>query len=556
MRPEEFRKLADPLPEPTLLVDDRGTITAANLEAEELLGFRRGRLAGVGLTQLVADSAEKVRAYLDSCSRSRSLVIGALTLRVQGREPFSCRASGAVVEPWTDDAPALLLLRFQPRQSTASRFLLLNQKIEELAREVRERKRAEAERTELLEREQAARAEAEEANRLKDEFLATVSHELRTPLNAILGWARILRSPELDPETRERAIETVERNARNQAQLIDDLLDVSRIISGKIRLDVQPLYLADAVRQACDAVQPAADAKEIRFEKLLDPRAGPVSGDADRLQQVVWNLLSNAVKFTPKGGRVQVRLERVDSRVEIIISDTGKGIGPEVLPHIFERFRQADSSTSRTHSGLGLGLAIVRHLVELHGGQVVAESAGLDQGATFTVSLPVALFQRPETFDGSAPERAHPTRDRSVGFRPDSRLAGLRILIVEDEPDSRDLLVALLERCGAEVAATGSAAEAFDALKQRSLDCIVSDIEMPGEDGYTFIRRVREAERESGRRVPAVALTAYARTQDRMRALAAGFQMHVPKPVEPAELLTVVASLCGRAGTEPAAPEP
>lgn len=414
----------------------------------------------------------------------------------------------------------------------------------ELQLEIAERKRVEEERTRLLIREQEARKEAEAANRTKDEFLATVSHELRTPLNAVLGWVRMLRMGKLDEAAVTRALETIERNAKAQAQLIEDLLDVSRIISGKLRLDVRPIDLASVIEAAIDSIRPAIDAKAIRLLTVLDPKASPVSGDAGRLQQVVWNLLSNAIKFTPKGGRVQVRLERINSHVEIIVSDTGAGISPEFLPHVFDRFRQADGSLTRSHGGLGLGLAIVRHLVETHGGIVWAESEGVGRGSIFTVQLPLIAVRAVDL--SPTPDRVHPTAEWDMPLCSTATLDGLRVLIVDDEDDTLEMLVAVLSQCGAEVKPASSAAEALETLQEWKPDVLVSDIGMPGEDGYTLISKVRALETEQGRQVSAVALTAHARTEDRMRALSSGFQMHLPKPVEPAELVVVIASLTRR----------
>ncbi|HZH90678.1 MAG TPA: ATP-binding protein [Pyrinomonadaceae bacterium] len=411
--------------------------------------------------------------------------------------------------------------------------------------EVREhllaQKRTEEERTLLL-------AQAEAASRTKDEFLATMSHELRTPMTAILGWSQLLRSRTLGEEDFERALEIVERNAQAQNKLIDDLLDISRIITGKLRLDVRPVDLAGIVGAVVEALRPTAEAKAIRLQALVDPQAGPVSGDTDRLQQVVWNLLSNAIKFTPKGGRVQVRLERIDSHIEIIVSDSGRGISPEFLPHVFDRFRQADGTSTRTHGGLGLGLSIVRQLVELHGGTVSVESDGDGKGATFVVQLPQMIARRQT--DDAAPVRRHPTVGGVGGLSFDCppTLKGLRVLVVDDEPDTRRLLCTVLERCGSEVVTAGSAHEALAAFARSKPDVIISDIGMPEEDGYEFIAKLRAAEAGHGSRIPAVALTAYARVEDRVRALNAGFQVHVPKPIEPVELLAVVASLTGRTG--------
>jgi PAS domain S-box-containing protein len=417
---------------------------------------------------------------------------------------------------------------------------------EELELEIAERKRVEQEREQLLIREQTARAEAETANRAKDEFLATVSHELRTPLNAILGWARMLRTSKLPEATVARALETIERNSKAQAQLIDDLLDVSRIISGRLRLDVRSLDLVSLIEAATDSVRPAAVAKGIQLQMLLDPSAGPVSGDPNRLQQVVWNLLSNAIKFTPKDGRVQVRLERINSHIEITVSDTGVGIASDFLSHVFDRFRQADSTITRRYGGLGLGLAIVRHLVELHGGTVHAYSAGKDRGATFTIRLPLTIVQDSDRFPDEAQERRHPTAESEAPFECPPVLDGLRVLVVDDEADAPELLATVLSRCGAMVTAVRSTAEAIDALEQLKPDVLVSDIEMPGEDGYSLIRKMRSIEAERGGRVPAIALTAHARVEDRLRALSTGFDSHVAKPVEPAELVAVIASVVRR----------
>ncbi|WP_341528945.1 response regulator [Nostoc sp. UHCC 0302] len=386
--------------------------------------------------------------------------------------------------------------------------------------------------------------EAQNTNRMKDEFLATLSHELRSPLNAMLGWIRLLNTRNFDEVTKTRAMETIERSAKSQAQLVEDLLDVSRIIQGKLRLNVRPIELSSVIEAAIETVRPAIQAKEIQFQVVLDPKAGPVAGDSDRLQQVVWNLLSNAIKFTPKGGDVIVRLEPVNSHVEITVKDTGQGINSEFVPYVFDRFRQADSSITRVYSGLGLGLAIVRHLVELHGGTVMADSQGVGHGATFKVKLPLI----PAQVRANSILRVHPTVKSEVLLDNLPSLNGVRVLIVDDETDSRDFLFATLEQYGADVTAVASASEALAGMIKMKLDVLISDIGMPFEDGYSLIRKVRRLTKEQGGQIPAIALTAYARPEDRMRAIAAGFQMHVPKPVEPAELATVVASLTGRTG--------
>jgi signal transduction histidine kinase len=402
------------------------------------------------------------------------------------------------------------------------------------------------ERAQLFELAQLERRRAEEASRAKDEFLAVVSHELRTPLNAILGWSRLLRAGGLDPARVGQAIEVIDRNAEAQAQLIEDLLDISRITSGKLRIQLRPVDLGEVVEAALDVVRPSAEVKGIRLQATVDASAGPLVGDPDRLQQVVWNFLTNAVKFTPKGGRVWVRVRPVDSYVEIEVGDDGAGIAPSFLPHVFERFRQAEGGASRSHGGLGLGLAIVKSLVELHGGTVEARSDGPGKGATFVARLPVAPLR---VGDAGRPA-VHPrARGEAPGFARPSQLAGARVLVVEDDPDGRELIATVLAQCGAEVTTAGSAAEAFELIMESRFDALVSDIGMPGEDGYVLIRRVRAMAGEGGR-TPAVALTAFARSEDRTHALAAGFDLHVAKPVEPAELVLVLARLVerGRAG--------
>ncbi|HSE98792.1 MAG TPA: ATP-binding protein, partial [Blastocatellia bacterium] len=404
------------------------------------------------------------------------------------------------------------------------------------------------EQSRLREEAQQARIAAETASRVKDEFLATVSHELRTPLNAILGWAGVMRKSILDASVMSRAIEIIERNAKSQSQLIEDLLDVSRIITGKLRLDVGPVELAPVIEAALDVIKPTAEVKGVRLEPILDTRPGLISGDSTRLQQVVWNLLSNAVKFTPRGGRVMVRLERNNSRMEITVSDTGQGISPQFLPYVFDRFRQADSSFTRQHGGLGLGLAIVRHLVELHGGSVEVYSPGEGKGATFKVRLPLMLVHgsnQPQP--GIAATEGQGRQDEDL-FDCPPMLDGLQVLVVEDESDARDMMRLLLEECGAKVKAVASVAEALEAMRAGKPDVVLSDIEMPGEDGYSFIRKVRALPPDQGGLIPAVALTAHARSDDRLKTLGAGYQAHVAKPVSVDELLVVIASVTGRAG--------
>jgi PAS domain S-box-containing protein len=419
-------------------------------------------------------------------------------------------------------------------------------------RDVSDRKRAEAERELFLSREQAARLQAEEANRVKDEFLATLSHELRTPLTAILGWAHMLKAGGLDEATARHAVETVERNALAQRQLVEDVLDVSRIVTGKLRIEQSAVNLLDVVRAALDSVRPAAEARRIELQCSFDPRAGKVAGDPSRLQQVVWNLLSNAVKFTPRGGVVRIGVERLLAQTRITVSDTGQGIAPDFLPYVFDRFRQADGSTTREHGGLGLGLAIVRHLVEAHGGSVHAYSTGAGAGATFTVDLPPLPGDPPveaqvlKAAEQQTDARPADTEDEGDVAPP---LVGLSVLLVDDDEDAMEMLAAFLGRGGAEVKTAVSAAAALKELGVRAFDVIVSDIAMPVVDGYDLMRRVRALGEERGGRTPAVALTAYASDADRAQALRAGYQRHLAKPVEPRELLQVIADLAGKAKT-------
>jgi signal transduction histidine kinase/ActR/RegA family two-component response regulator len=379
--------------------------------------------------------------------------------------------------------------------------------------------------------------EAQDANRMKDEFLATVSHELRTPLHAILGWTRLLRGGALAGDAAARALETIERNAQAQAELVADILDVSRIVTGKLKLDLRPVSIATVVESALDGIRPAAHAKNIEIEATVPDPAVAVLGDAGRLQQIVWNLLSNAIKFTPAGGHVGIAVRRTVGEAEIAVVDTGIGIDREFLPYVFDRFRQADSSTSRSHGGLGLGLAIVRHLTELHGGRVRVESDGPGAGATFTVHLP-AMASGPSTIA---------RRVSSGPFVAASALRGLRVLAVDDQADARELISTSLERYGAIVATAASAREAFTLIDAERPDVLIGDIGMPDEDGYALIRRLRARPEPQGGRIPAIALTAYARHEDQARSLEAGYQIHLSKPIDDDELAEAVATLAGRA---------
>jgi signal transduction histidine kinase/CheY-like chemotaxis protein len=411
--------------------------------------------------------------------------------------------------------------------------------VEELSGYIAELQRSEEARGQLLVRAERAREDAEAANRIKDEFLATLSHELRTPLTSLLGWSSVLRESWRDDSLLTQGLEAIDRNARVQAQLIDDLLDVSRIVSGKLNLDVRPLDLSLVIRNSINVVRPAAEAKEITLEFSSQPGVGAISGDSARMQQIIWNLLSNAVKFTPRSGKIFVRLEQNGANACIKVRDTGQGIEAEFLPRVFDRFRQADSSTTRSFGGLGLGLAIVRHLAELHGGTISAESDGLGKGATFVASFPV-LADRAEL-----PATLHSGEYHASELLS---LTGLRVLLVDDEPEARQILSTVIARKGADVRACESTREALQILIDWRPDVVMSDIAMPDEDGYSFIEKVRSLPPEKGGETPAAALTAYARDEDRKKALAAGYQMHIAKPISSVQLVTTIAQLVGRHG--------
>ncbi len=540
MTVEAFSELAKILPEPTILVTNEGEILKVNQPFSRMLATPQKDLIGKKLTEISFTQEEKIRKYLQNCSRSRQMIPGALDLRDSNEEHLEFRCEGAVIEQADGNGGAKIFLRLKPKKSADKKFTLLTKKIDELNLEVSERKRAEEASRKLY-------REATEANRLKDEFLATVSHELRTPLNAILGWARMLRMNYLDEAHFAKALETIERNARSQAMLVEDLLDVSRIITGKLRLDVRPVEIAPIVEAAIETIRPTAENKSIRLQVVIDPRNGFVSGDSERLQQIFWNLLSNAIRFTPKRGRVQVRLERVNSHIELIVSDTGVGIETEFLPYVFDRFRQADSSKTRNYGGLGLGLAITRHLVELHGGTVHVFSAGAGHGATFTIKLPVIIVRDIDRFPNEVGKRIHPTAfEESRLAENNLTLENLKLLVVEDDADAREIMKVLLKSYGAEVSVVSSAAAALEKFESSFFDILISDVEMPNEDGYSLIKKVRENNESYYGTIGAIALTAHARTSDRLNVLAAGFDAHVAKPFEPAELIAVIASLVRR----------
>ena len=455
--------------------------------------------------------------------------LASTALAVSSRGDYSIRATKTTADELgvLVDAFNTMLEQIQLREADLSRAN------DELRREIAERRRAEQERAELLVRER-------EANRLKDEFLATLSHELRTPLNAILGWTKLLRANAVAPAAIDRALEKVERNAQVQTRLVEDLLEVSRITTGKLRLEQRPVDLVGLVNTAIDSIRPTAEARGVSVDRRLDTPSMPTMGDPDRLQQVIWNLLSNAVKFTPSGGVVTISLTRIDGLDEIAVHDTGIGIDPAFLPSVFDTFRQADASSTRTQGGLGLGLSIVRHLVELHGGEVTAESPGLGQGATFTVRLPVrsAHALQPQNF----------TLSSSPSIITEQRLAGASVLVVDDDDDTRELLASVLEAAGAKVYSAASAADALSIGVRHKPDAIVSDIAMPQQDGYSLMRDIEEALGSSVPRVR-IALTAFAGERDRDRALEAGYQRHIAKPFDPAGLVQLLQDLL-------AAPQP
>lgn len=509
-----------------------GLITSWNAGAERLFGYAREEMIGTPILRLIPPELhDEENQILEKLRRGE---------RVSHYETVRLSKSGQRLLVSLTVSPVRDL---QGRIVGASKFardIGEHRRVEAALRESENRLRNVAmERERLLESERAARSEAERLGHMKDEFLATLSHELRTPLNAVLGWATLLRQPTLSPQDRQRGIETIERNARVQAQIINDLLDMSRIISGKIHLDMQPLQLHDIITAAIEAVRPSAEARQIRLRSLLDSSIGLTRGDPNRLQQVMWNLLTNAVKFTPAGGRVQVILERVNSHVEIVVEDSGLGIKPEFLPYVFDRFRQADASTTRRFGGLGLGLSIVKNLVELHGGSVRVKSPGENQGATFVVALPLSVI---ETAQSTRPA-TRSAEDPHVEAFELPRLDSAAILVVDDEPDTRLLVKRILEERGARVVVAANAADALGVLKSETIDLLVSDIGMPETDGYRLIEDVRRLDKARSGPLPAVAVTAYARAEDRQRSLLAGYQMHISKPVEARELIAAIASL-------------
>jgi len=508
-------------------------ITSWNQGAQRIFGYTAEEMIGTSIKRLIPadrqDEEDKILARL----RRGERVDHFETIRVtkDGRELHVSLTISPIKDAGGNVVGASKIARDITDRKLAEAALRAAQDAAEAAN---------VEKAQLLEKERLARAEAERASRLKDEFLATLSHELRTPLNAVLGWSTVLRGRENLDQEMTQALETIDRNARIQGQIIEDLLDMSRIISGKVRLDVQPLDLPGIVLEAVDTMRTSASAKGVRLQTVIDPVNATILGDPNRLQQVFWNLLSNSIKFTPKHGRIQILLQRVNSHVEVSVIDTGEGISPDFLPYIFNRFQQADASTTRRYGGLGLGLAIVKNLVELHGGTVRAKSGGVGKGATFIVSLPLTVFHPPP----DQGEREHPkSKALALPVPPTISLEGLRILAVDDDTDARSLLRVLLESAGATAYLASSAKEGMEQLLSQPVDVLICDVGMPEMDGYALMRQIRTLDDPQKREIAAVALTAYARLEDRMAAIQAGFQNHLPKPVEPAELLAVVSSL-------------
>lgn len=502
-----------------------GIVTSWNSAAERLFGFTAAEMIGQPITRIIPQELQHEEVEILAKLRRGERIERYETTRI--RKDGERLDISLTISPLRDSTGAIVGAAKIAHDITARRRA--ERQVAQLA----------AERELFLESERAARSEAERLSHLKDEFLATLSHELRTPLHAIQGWAALLRERRARPDDYQRGLETIERNVRLQVQIVNDLLDMSRIISGKIHLEVQPVYLHDIVNNAIEAVRQSAVAKTIRIQPILDSRIGLVRGDPSRLHQVLWNLMSNAVKFTPKGGRIQVVLERVNSHVEISVEDSGIGIRAEFLPHVFDRFRQADASTSRRYGGLGLGLSIVKNLVELHGGAVRVKSPGENQGSTFIVSLPISHVRTEEL--GTGPAQATSPDPLETIELP--RLDNVRVLVVDDEGDGRALIARILEDRGASARCASTAEEALEILQGEQFDVLLSDIGMPNIDGFELIRRVRNLDRYRLGPLPAIAITAYARAEDRQRSLLAGFHLHLSKPIEARELIASISGL-------------
>jgi PAS domain S-box-containing protein len=520
--------------------DLNGVITSWNYGAERIFGYTAEEMIGTSIMRLIPpDRRAEEEEILSRIRRGERFEhFETVRLAKDGRQ----LNVSVTVSPIKDSAGHVV------GASKVARDITERKKAEAaLQKAAAEAEEAARERLRLLDSEREARSQAERASRLKDEFLATLSHELRTPLNAVVGWAHILRSGKLHIDEVREGLNTIERNARAQAQIIADLLDMSRIVSGKIKLEIRKMDLLTVLNESIETIRASADAKEIRLQSIVDPSARTIRGDPDRLQQVFWNLLINAIKFTPNGGEVQVLVKRVNSYVEVCIIDTGEGIAAEFLPYVFDRFHQGDASITRRHSGLGLGLAIVKQLVELHGGSIRVKSAGIGKGATFTLQLPLTA-----NYSELQEESGHlqTTPQENLSF-PDVSLANVHVLVVDDDVDARELVKRMLEIAGATVSMASSASEAMQRILTARPDVLVCDLGMPDEDGFSLIRKLRVLEESQRSALPAVALTAYARSEDRTRAIRSGFQNHLAKPVEPAELLAVVSGLAARRITTP-----
>ncbi|BAZ09001.1 multi-sensor hybrid histidine kinase [Calothrix sp. NIES-4071] len=508
------------------MVDVNGCVTDWNKGAERILGYQEAEIIGQHFSCIfIPEDIER--------GRPESALNTAATNGMSKDNRWHLRSDGTRF--WANGV--IIPLKDETQNGRLHGFAKILQ-------DLTERKRAEEEREQLLLREQAARASAEAANRSKDDFLAIVSHELRTPMTSIVGWAGMLQTGMLDEERTTEALEALERNANLQLQLIEDLLDISRIVRGEISLSKENVDLVAVINGAIQTVQPVIDAKSIQLEFVLDTSQSDIWGDFERLQQVVCNLLSNAIKFTPNNGRVEIRLSNTTTHSQIQVSDTGIGISPEFLPYIFERFRQADNTSTRSNRGLGLGLAIARHIVELHGGIIEALSLGIGRGATFTIKLPFKTDSETKDTQSNA-SRIQPAMPVEDALPTDNslRLDGLSVLVVDDEADTRQWISVVLTQCGASVFTVGETRKALEALEEIRPDVLISDIGMPGEDGYALMRKIRELEPDMGGRIPAVALTGYARVEDYKEAMDAGFQLHVAKPIRATELIAVVASL-------------
>lgn len=534
---QRYQELFEFAPDGYLITDIQGKIQEANYAASLLLKVSQKHLIGKPLTVFVPEAQRRAfRSELNRLHQVGRLQEWVTQLQPRDAIPFDAALTVTTV---SDQTGAIVGLRWLVRDISERKQLeevRLRAALAEMANQTLE---AEISQKKRLEKELRQQAESlSRANTLKDEFLAVVSHELRSPLNAILGWAQILRSRQLDETIVSRALETIERNARSQVKLIEDLLDISRIVRGKLPLNIRPVNLVSVIRVTLDSVQLAVTAKNIEIRTVLDESASLVSGDADRLQQIIWNLLSNAIKYTPKEGQIEVRLERISANAVITVSDTGQGIDPEFLPYVFDRFRQAERATTRHHGGLGLGLAIVRQLVEMHGGTVEANSPGEGQGATFTVQLPLMAVRILPSEIVQQPLIG----EEAAAFDLCPSLSNVYVLVVDDEADTRELLAVVLESAGAKVRTAASVNEALQVIQHSQPDILISDVGMAEQDGYALIRQVRQIESEQPGTMPAIALTAYAREEDCKQLLNAGFQLHLPKPVEPAALVAAVAS--------------